>query len=315
MSYLKKLGEKIFHPDIIQGIMMGFLSLVFIGISLVTSLLGEFRDSVGNVRYFIFALGAMSLAYFIYLVVYWAKKYQKVGPELNLELKNKKLKRFLTDLELRSRIFAISAFALSVGLAVYSFIFAALNEVAWNAIMGAYFTALSLIYGHIIFRIYSKVDSYKLDVVTYLITGAGIALFAILLLWGEIEIMQGKYRGNYGDYLVVFIGIYALIKIIMAFGNIKITSSKKDYTLKGFRVVCFIDSLVSMLIMQLAIYITWAQELNPSYESHGLFCAIISGICLILGTVIVMKCVVILQQMKMNKNIKDLHKNTDETFI
>ena len=307
-DYIKNITKRILDPGLIAGLILSLLSLVIIGISIWVAFDIDVQQSIGFFAYIIFGLAAIFLAYLIYLISYFVKNYKKDNHE-NFVFKSKFLNKLFKDYVYRTKALVIGAGALALIMAIYNIAIACINKSTWSGVMGAYFVIMLVLYAFVIFRIYGHVEKGdRADLITYIATGAGLIAINIPLIWAEIEIMLGRAVIDYGQILIYIVALYAFIKTGIAIGNIKISAGMSDYVIKSIRALYFIDALVSMMTLQLAMYVSFAQGLEVSYTSHGSLCTVISIISIVYGTYIIIKGA------KNLKNI-DLNKNTDYTNI
>ena len=311
MSDSRSFREIIFRPNIIQSIIFTIICIIFIALSVVVSFSGSAQESIGYLQYIVYALGATSLIYLIYLTYYYIQNFKKAREAGRFEIKNPYIKRIFTDYAFRSKLFTFGALTMAFLLMVYHTAYAIANKSSWNGIMGLYFSILLLLYGIIVVGIVSRQFTQKQDVQTYMFVAIGIIVIPAALIWAEFEILSGGYNVAYGGNQIYAVALYTFIKIGMAVGNLKVTSGVSDNTLKAFRAVMFIDALVSLMTLQLSMYISFAENLQPSFISHGMFCAIISLVCVGIGAYMIYKYARKLSKNIMYNNTQNMHNNTD----
>ena len=314
MKQFKQLIEAIRHPNKIQSIILGITTVILVVLASCTAFIEEMQDALGVFQYVIYALGAISITQLVYMIFYWVKKYKEANPERKIVIKNDKLKKVLTNYELRSQAFLGIALILSIGFAVYNIVLSVLNSDKWNGVMGLYYLLLTALYAFTAYRIYAKNENQKEDVITYLMVGAGTFLLPVALIWGEVEILMGNFNVYYSEIFIYALALYTFVKLGMAIGNLKRTSGMNTYTLKGFRVICFIDALVSMLTLQLTMYKVFGKDMQPSFVAHGLFCSIICLGCIAFGVIIIIRSVKLLREMRLNIIIEELHNHTNNDW-
>ena len=311
MSDNRSFREIIFRPNIIQSIIFTIICVIFIIFAVVTSFKGSVQEAIGYLQYIVYALGAVSLIYLIYLTYYYVQNFKRARSEGKFEIKNPYIKRIFTDYAFRSKLFTFGSLALAFLLASYHTAYAIVNKSSWDGIMGLYFAILVLLYGIIVVGIVSRRFTKKQDMQTYMFVAIGIIIIPAALIWAEFEILSGGYNVSYGGNTIYAVALYSFIKIGMAVGNLKVTSSVNDNTLKAFRAVMFIDALVSMMTLQLSMYNVFAKNLEPSYVSHGMFCTVICVTCVGIGAYMIYKYARKLRKNYMNNNSENMHNNTE----
>lgn len=233
-----------------------FITLAVIGATIVILILGYDDQLWANALFF---AAAVFLAYTLYCIVRIAPKIKAcVQQALH---KNKYMGALAEDYALRTVVFAVVAFAINVAYVVVNGVTAVLYMSVWYFCMTAYYLALGLLRGGILYfghkiRIRHKGDEKVLEAKKsgmYLGCGIAILVSEVALVFAVTQIVMDKERAQTGMILAIAMAAYTFYKFTLAIVNIVKSKRLKDEAVQCIRNINLVDALVSMLSLEMTL--------------------------------------------------------------
>ena len=133
MSKFKIFLLKLKKPSILLSVIFSILALSVIALTIVWVCLWNAESFF---CYIMYVISALSLTYFVYIIVYFAPKIKQ--NTINLLKKYKFTSELLKSYGYRSVVFAIWSFIINIAFAVVQAVFAILSHSVWYWALAIY---------------------------------------------------------------------------------------------------------------------------------------------------------------------------------
>ena len=245
-------------------------------------------------HYLLYVVSAVCLAYFVYTIVHFAPK-MKASIIRSLR-KHKLTSTMLDDFGYRTMILSIFSFALNIAYVIFMGVLGILSHSAWYISITAYYLVLTLIKGNVF---HSK-KIHNTDVKrarAYRFCGI-MFIFLTLALSGIIVLI---YKSNmyfeYAGWTIYAVAAYTFYTLILSIVNIFRARKTADLYVQSIRNVNLASALVSIVVLQVAMFQAFAPQHNTSI-ANGLTAGAVSLVILTLGIFMIVKANKLLNQME-----------------
>lgn len=244
------------HPPVWFFIVCIFVTIAVIAATIVILVLDYGNELWANAVY---VVAAAMLAYTIYCIVRIAPKL-KAGVQ-NALRENKYAGALVKDYALRTIVFAVIVFVINVAYVVVNGVTAVLYMSVWYFCMTAYYLALGLLRGGILYfgyRIKIRHNGNEKELAVnksrmYLGCGIAILVSEVALVISVTQIVMDKQRAETGMILAIAMAAYTFYKFTLAIVNIVKSERLKDETVQCIRNINLVDALVSMLSLEMTL--------------------------------------------------------------
>ncbi len=297
MGKFKNFCKKIQPPNVLFSVIYSFLSILVIALTIVLLCLGY----NGGLMYALYALSAIMLCYFVFIIVFYFPKIREAV--VRLLKKYKFTNELLESYGYRSVIFASCSFLINIAYAIFQAVFAILSHSIWYGALSVYYIVLSSIRGGIIaisrkrknneFPLYNQVKSYR---------NCGIYLVVLnfALAGGVVQMVVSNGGYKYAGIMIYVMAMYAFYKLGMGIYNLIKARRHNDYTVQSIKNINFADALVSILALQTAMFQAFDPELNTDLANSITGGAVLT-IIIIVGLIMIISGNKKLKQLKMEK--------------
>lgn len=299
MNFVKKVWNKIKYPKTIPLILF---YIIFAGLVAAT-LTMVIINPEHFVNYILYVLSAIALAYFVWTIIYIAPKIKN---KIILFLRaHKWTNEMLENYGYRTIIFSVFSFILNIAYVAFLGVLAIMSKSVWYGAIAIYYFVLSMLKG-IIFNSKKKhKNDEKHEKLSYKTCGI-LFVFLTLALSGIIVLI---YTSNmyfeYAGLMIYAVAAYTFYKLTLAIFNIIKAKKQDDLYVQGIRNINLASALVSIIVLQVALFQAFAPEHNTSF-ANGLTGGAVSLIILTLG---------ILMIVRSNKELKQEIKNEEWFWI
>ena len=249
-------------------------------------------------HYICYCVAAVMLTYTVYTIVIFAPRMK------HRMVKTLKKYKFTNDLlseyGYRTMIFSIISFILNVGYVAVIGTFGIMSHSVWYISISIYYLTLIFMKGNI----YLSRKRYNTDLKkarAYRFCGIMFILLTLALSGIIVLIYTSNMYFEYAGLLIFVFATFTFYKLTFSIINIFKARKHDNLYIQSIRNVNFASSLVSIIVLQVAMFQAFAPEFNKSV-ANGLTGGGVSLVILALG--IYMIC-------KANKEIKELKEITD----
>lgn len=209
-----------------------------------------------NVLYF---AAAIFLAYSVYCIIRAAPKIKaKIYRAL---CKNKYMGEMARDYAFRTLIFTLIAFVINTGYVIVNGFSAIRYRSFWYCCMTAYYLALGLLRGGILYFGRKAAKRYAGDAQrlalakTNMYLGCGIAMLVseTVLIIAVTQIIRDKNHAQTGMIVAIAMAAYTFYKFTLAIINLIKSRRFRDEALHCIRNINLVDALVSMLSLEMTL--------------------------------------------------------------
>ena len=259
----KKLFDSILHPKVWVYILFIVLTIIVC----ITTILLTIKVEANVLSYILYVLSFLILVYTVYMSFYFYPKIKKYFIER--AMKYKFTRKYLTDFTYRSLVSACISFIINVTYAIAQGVLAILAHSIWYASLSAYYLALCLIRGGIVFnhlkrRKVEDEKQYELkQIISYRNCGIYLNILTVALSASIIQMVVINQGYKYAGIMIYVMAAYVFYKFYIAIKNIFRARKSKDYTTQSIRDLNLADALMSMFALQTAMFQAFGDGFDP----------------------------------------------------
>ena len=282
MKFFKELWNKILHPNRIFLI----LFYIFFVISTVgTLLLVILIPNQSVLHYIMYAISAISLTYFIYTMVIFAPKMKS---SLIVSLKrNGFTNSLLKDYGYRTTVFSICSSVVNILFIAFLIVMSILGKTAWYATIAAYYIVLVYMKGNVFYS-KSKYGTKEKSIKALRFSGIMFILLTIAFSGVIVLIYKANRYFEYAGVLIYAVAAFTFYKLILAIFNIFKAKKHDDLYTENLRNINLASVLLSLVVLQVAMFQTFAPEHNIGF-ANALTGGAVSLVILVLGVLMIIK--------------------------
>ena len=291
MDFIKRVWNKIKHPKTLPLVLFYiFFACVLAGT--ITLVVIENNQTIWH--YLLYVISAISLSYLVYTIVYFSPKMKE-----NFIKTLKKYKFTNTMLEsygYRTIVFSIFSFIINIAYVTLVGVIGILTGSVWYISLAVYYLLLSLMKGNVFYSKRKHNTEIK-QARAYRFAGIIFILLTIAFSGIIVLIYTSNMYFEYAGLMIYVIASYTFYKLILAIVNIFKARKQNDLYIQTIRNINLASALVSILVLQVALFQSFSPESNTSF-ANGLTGAFVSLIILILGIFMIVKA---------NKKLKNIN--------
>ena len=295
MKFLNDFWNKIKQPN--WWILVIFY-VVFAGLISATLALVITNPKQSVIHYILYALSAVLLAYFVYTIVFLAPKIRDVT--IKLLRKNKFTNRLLDSYGYRTMIFAVISFAINIAYVVLQAVLGIIERSWWYISLAAYFLVLSLLKGCVFYSKF-KHDTEISQAKTYRNCGILFVFLTVAFSGIVLLIYTSNMYFEYAGLMIYVVATYTFYNAVMSIINFVKVRDHNNLYVRSIRNINLASSLVSIVVLQVAMFQAFAPESNRSI-ANALTGGAMSLAILVVGAIMIATA---------NKKIKLLENKND----
>lgn len=243
-------------------LLLYFFMLLFATLAILNVLFQCFPDIIGIACY---ALAACTLfpgvCYLIFDIKYGIKEIIK--PQIS---SNPYANRVATDYRLRTILFAVPGLASNILFAIFNGVTGFISRSAWLGSLSAYYILLSMMRIGVvkqeknISKVKQEKERLKKEIAIYQKNSILFILMAVVL-GGMVILLEALAGGkSYPGYTIYAAAAYTFYRIIMSTIQLVKVKKRKSPLLRIIRKIGYVDACVSILILQTAMFDSFAKE-------------------------------------------------------
>lgn len=305
--FFKKLWLAIWSKiKIPHGVPLVLFYLFFVCLISGTLTLVILVQEQNIINYILYALSAISLAYFVYTIVYFAPKAKR--NIINFLKRHEVTNRLLSNYGYRTFMFSIFSFTLNIAYVIFQGVLSIITHSAWYISITAYYLILSLMKGNVFFSKKLARDNDIKEAKTFRFSGI-MFIFLTLALSGMIVLIYtSNMHFEYAGLMIYVIAAYTFYNLTFAIINIFKARKQDDLHVQNIRNINLAHAVFSIIVLQVALFQAFSPKHNTSI-ANGLTGAGVSIIILFLGILMIIKA------NKTLKKIKETQSNDKEEEI
>lgn len=309
MSKFKIFLLKLKKPSILLSVIFSILALSVIALTIVWVCLWNTESFF---CYIMYVISALSLTYFVYIIVYFAPKIKHNA--INLLKKYKFTSELLKSYGYRSVVFAIWSFIINIAFAVVQAVFAILSHSVWYWALAIYYTAISLIRGGLVVVSRKKkrpeIDKAK----SYRNCGIYLLFLNLSLVAAIVQMVLANQSFKYAGIMIYIMATYTFYKLGLSIYHLIKAKKQNDFTIQSIKNISFADALVSLLALQTALLQAFSQDYIP-YLPNSLSGGAFSMIIIALGIYMIVRGNSTINQLKSKQQENNLNINEQKEEI
>lgn len=294
MEFLKNIWNKIKTP---HGIWLALFYVFFMLITAGTIVLVVLVPRQTILHYILYVLATGVLTYFVYTMII-------LGPQVKANIiqflkKHKFTNKLLEDYGYRTIAFAVFSFILNVAFISLILVVAIMSKTAWYFTIIVYYIVLVFMKGNVF---YSK-RKYGTEIKqarAFRFTGIMFVVMTMVFSGVIVLIYKANHYFEYAGLLIYAVAAFTFYKLTLAIFNIFKARKQDDLYIENIRNINLASALISIIILQVAMFQAFAPEHNLGF-ANALTGGGISAIILALGTLMIIKA---------NKRLKKLNQDT-----
>ena len=250
--------------------------------------------------YILYGISAILLTYFVYTIVYFAPKIKaKIITSLQ---KHKFTNEILNSYGYRTVVFSVFSFILNVAYITFVGILAFLSKTAWYFTITIYYIILAFMKGNVFYS-KRKYGTEIKEARAYRFCGIMFIALTVAFSGVVVLIYKANHYFEYAGLLIYAAAAFTFYKLSLSIYNIFKARKHNDLYIQSIRNINLASALISIIILQVAMFQAFSPESNLSF-ANALTAGGISIIILILGIYMIIKA---------NKTLKQLEINNENT--
>lgn len=298
MNFFKNIWNKIKNPHGIFLILFYILFVLIVSVTIVLLVLDtDFK--LGLLQYVLWGLSATALTYFVYSIVVLVPKIKNNC--ITILRKYKFTTAMLDSFGFRTIVFSIFSFVLNIAYVVFQGVFAIVTGSAWYFSITAYYLTLSLMKGNI-FHSLTRYNTPQKSMRAYRYCGIMFIVLTLAMLGMIVLIYTSNMYFEYAGMMIYVVAAYTFYNLTMSIINIFKARKQDDLYVQSIRNINLVTSLVSIFVLQVAMFQAFSPINNTSF-ANGLTGACISLLVLALGIFMINKSNKLLKNLNNNLNV------------
>lgn len=299
MNFFKNIWNKIKNP---HGIWLVLFYVFFTLLTAGTLVLVILVQKQTILHYILYVLASLTLAYFVYTMVIFAPKIK--NNTINFLQNHKFTNKLLEDYGYRTIVFAVFSFILNIAFISLILVMAIMSKTAWYFTITVYYIVLAFMKGNVFYS-KRKHDTEIKQARALRFSGIMFVVMTIVFSGVMVLIYKANHYFEYAGILIYAVAAFTFYKLTLAIFNIFKARKQNDLYIENIRNINLASALISIIILQVAMFQAFAPEQNLGY-ANALTGAGVSVVILILGVLMINKA---------NKRLKDLNKNTNNKVL
>lgn len=245
-----------------QRIFLYFVTIVCITLSLLDVTVHCFPYFAGIIVYVLAAVTLTASCY--YIIVHIRKEIREtIKPAIAA---NPYTNRVTTDYRLRTILFAVPGMISNILFAVFNGVIGITSHSAWFGTLSAYYILLSIMRAGIVRQekkiavIKEKKEHMRRELSVYRRNSVLFIFMAVVLAGAVILLLNFQGGKTYPGFTIYAVAAYTFYKIIMSTIQMIKVGKRKSPLLSITRRIGYIDACVSVLILQTAMFASFANE-------------------------------------------------------
>ena len=239
--------------------------------------------------------------------VQWADKY-----EVTREL--------LHNYGVRTVVFAVISFILSIAYGAYNLTLAILGLSIWYGVLAVYYVLLACMRGGVIthhrrrFRAHRRgttIENVKIKgIKRYRNCGIMLIVMTLALSVAVFQMISAHNTFEHIGFMIYAAAAYTCYKVTMSIINIVKAKKQRDITIQAIRNINLADAAVSLLALQTSMFHSFGKSDDAKFESilNGVTGGVVCALVLALGIYMIIKA-----QKRLKTELNQIDTSTEES--
>ena len=277
---MKKFWDKLKEPKPIYTFLFTLLFMIVVSGTICLVVLVP-EHTIWH--YLIYVISALVLAYFVYIVIYYAPKIK--SKIVQLLKKNPFTNKMLENYGYRTIIISIISFILNVAYLTFLFMISIMSSSIWYLTIAIYYLVLSFMKG-LVFYSKKKYPSETSQLKTHRFCGYMFIALTVALSGIIVLIYTSNMTFEYAGLMIYVVATFTFYKLTLAIFNLFKARKQSDILIQTIRNINLASALVSIIVLQVALFQAFSPESNLGF-ANGLTGAGISIIILLTGILMI----------------------------
>ena len=293
MDFILNIWNKIKNPRMIYLILFYIFFAIVLAGTLVLVILVP-NQTVWH--YILYVIAAVSLTYMVYTIVIYAPRMKENF--IKLLRKYKFTSTMLDNYGYRTIVFSICSFVLNMAYVTFLGVIGIMSKSYWYISLTVYYLCLSVMKGNV----FNSMRKYNTDIKrarAYRYCGIIFILLTIALSGIIVLIYTSNMAFEYAGLMIYAVAAYTFFKLGIAIYNIFKARRYDNLYIQSIRNINLVSALVSILVLQVALFQAFAPEHNQGV-ANGLTGGAVAIVILALSIFMIYKANKLLESSKGN---------------
>lgn len=293
MDFILNIWNKIKNPRMIYLILFYIFFAIVLAGTLVLVILVP-NQTVWH--YILYVIAAVSLTYMVYTIVIYAPRMKENF--IKLLRKYKFTSTMLDNYGYRTIVFSICSFVLNMAYVTFLGVIGIMSKSYWYISLTVYYLCLSVMKGNV----FNSMRKYNNDIKrarAYRYCGIIFILLTIALSGIIVLIYTSNMAFEYAGLMIYAVAAYTFFKLGIAIYNIFKARRYDNLYIQSIRNINLVSALVSILVLQVALFQAFAPEHNQGV-ANGLTGGAVAIVILALSIFMIYKANKLLESSKGN---------------
>ena len=293
MDFILNIWNKIKNPRMIYLILFYIFFAIVLAGTLVLVILVP-NQTVWH--YILYVIAAVSLTYMVYTIVIYAPRMKENF--IKLLRKYKFTSTMLDNYGYRTIVFSICSFVLNMAYVTFLGVIGIMSKSYWYISLTVYYLCLSVMKGNV----FNSMRKYNTDIKrarAYRYCGIIFILLTIALSGIIVLIYTSNMAFEYAGLMIYAVAAYTFYKLGIAIYNIFKARRYDNLYIQSIRNINLVSALVSILVLQVALFQAFAPEHNQGV-ANGLTGGAVAIVILALSIFMIYKANKLLESSKGN---------------
>lgn len=294
MDFILKIWNKIKTPKLVYLILFYFLFVIAVAGTLVLVILVP-EQTVWH--YILYVVAAVMLSYFVYTIVIYAPHMKENS--IKLLKKYKFTSTMLDNYGFRTIVFSVCSFILNMAYVTFMGVIGIMTGSYWYISLTVYYLCLSVMKGNV----FNSMRKYNTEIKrarAYRYCGIIFILLTLALSGIIVLIYTSNMAFEYAGLMIYAVAAYTFFKLGVAIFNIFKARRYDNLYIQSIRNINLVSALVSILVLQVALFQAFAPEANLGV-ANGLTGGAIALVILGLSIFMIYKANKFIEDIKGNK--------------
>lgn len=296
MKFIKGFWDKIKEP---RGILLALFYVAFVLLLGGTLTLVILVPEQTVLHYILYLFSATTLAYFVYTIIHFAPKMTE--NTINWLRKYKFTSSLLDNYGYRTLVLASISFALNIAYVAFMLVLGIMTGSVWYISITAYYSVLIAMKGYVFYS-KKKHNDKNSQCATMRFCGSMFIILTVAFSGIIVLIYTSNMYFEYAGLMIYAVALYTFIKLTDAIINLFKARKQDDLYVQSIRNINVASALVSLVVLQVALFQAFSPESNLSF-ANGLTGGAVSLAILALGIYMIIKA---------NKEIKQRREKSEQ---
>ena len=212
--------------------------------------------------YALYALSAVGLGYFIYLLVTVIVPKTR-SAAVALLSKNQFTRNIITGYGFRTVVFSAAGFVVNVAYVALQLVAGIVGRSVWNFTVAAFYVFLSLIRGVVFVSARRGGDDPARQIRIYRMCGYMLNLLPFAIAGVIVLLNRTDETFKYADMMIYFVALYTFIRVVSAIVQVFKARRYGGFVIRALRNINLCSAVYSLFVLQVAMLQSFGNGNSP----------------------------------------------------